>query len=203
MPRQRIHVRRFAITELVMRLLVTALAAAIVYYGAMVVLGAFKARPDTLNEISAYRTVFDQLSSIAPSDITGRDRVIVAIAGVVCLLVFAPLAWRAISRPYLARSPDRLDDGAGPGRTEIGPRAYERLAEIAALRDRAVARASARSGADALDVQVQLSSDLTFIDDLRHVQERVREAIAAHGLPDRSVDVTFAGVASDSKGELA
>jgi hypothetical protein len=201
MTRQRVHLRRFAVTELVMRLLVSALALALVYYGAIVVLGACKVSPSTLNDISAYRTVYDQLASITAADISGRDRLIVAIAGVACFLAFAPLAWRALPRPYLARTADELDDDSGPGRTEIGPRAFERVAELAAAQEPAVAGASARYRVGAVDVRVQLTSAPELADQLRHVQDRVRAAVASHQLPDRIVDVTFAGVASDSKGD--
>jgi hypothetical protein len=201
MIRQRVHLHRFAITDVVMRLLVTAFGAAIAYYGAILVLGACKVSPDTLNDVSAYRTVYDQLASITAADITGRDRLIVAAAGVVCFLVLAPLAWRALPRPFLARTTDDLDDGSAPGRTEVAPRAFERVAELAAAEQPSVVHAAARYGVDAVDVRVELTSGLEFTHTLREVQDRVRAAVAAHGLPDRLVDVTLAGVASNSKGD--
>ncbi|HEX5192190.1 MAG TPA: hypothetical protein VFW09_05245 [Solirubrobacteraceae bacterium] len=200
MIRQRINLHRPPIGEAAARLLVSALALALIWYGAMVVLAACKVSPDTINDISAYRTVFDVLSSITAADITGRDRAIVAVAGVLCLIVFAPLAWRVLPRPYLARTETELHDGDDPGRTEIAPRTFERAAEVAALRHPSVTGVAARFGAGAVDVRVQLNDGLQLPSTLRAVQERVREAASAHGLPDHMIDVTFAGVAPDSKG---
>ena len=121
MIRQRVHLRRLRADVVVVRLLVSLLALALVFYGVMVVLVACKVSPHTVNGISAYRTVYDQLTAITAGDITGRDRIIVAVAGVLCLIVFAPLAWRALPRPYLARGAVDLEDGPGPGHTQLAP----------------------------------------------------------------------------------
>ena len=189
-----------------MRLLVTALGLALVFYGAIVVLAACKVSATTLNDISAYRTVFHQLSSITAEDITVRDRVIVAAAGVACLIVFTPLAWRAIPRPYLVRTTVGIDDpnghGHGHGATEVAPRAVERCAELAAAAHPSVADASARCAIGSVDVRVQLIEGDELRDTLRAVQQRIRDAATTQGLPDQTIDVTLAGLASPSKGDL-
>ncbi|HLI58537.1 MAG TPA: hypothetical protein VKV21_02610 [Solirubrobacteraceae bacterium] len=196
MIRQRVRLRRFGVAEALMRLLVSLLALAAIWYGAMVILAAIKVSPDTINGISAYRTVYHVLIAIDARSITGRDRIIVAAAGVLCLLVFAPAAWRALPRPYLARTGIALGDESGPGVTELAPRALERTAEVAATAHPRVRQAAARYGSGTVDVHVELSDDDDLTGTLRSIQHHVRERLREHGVPDGPVDVTFAGLST-------
>ena len=196
MIRQRVHLRRLRADIVVLRLLVSLLALALVFYGVMVVLVACKVSPHTVNGISAYRTVYDQLTAITARDITGRDRIIVAVAGVLCLIVFAPLAWRALPRPYLARGAVGLEDGPGPGHTELAPRAIERAGEVAAREHPQVDRVAGRYDTDTLELQVRLTDGADLPVTLRAIQQRVVEALRTQGMPARTVDVTLTGLAT-------
>ena len=85
-------------------LLTLLLALAMVWYGLMALLLAVKVSPSTVNSLSGYRTAFDWLSGLTPSDVGGATtRVIIAGAGVLAFLVFGFLAFKLLPRPYLAR----------------------------------------------------------------------------------------------------
>jgi hypothetical protein len=193
--RQRVRLRGFGLTELLLRAIVSLLAAALVFYGVIVVLAAFKLDPRTLNDVSGYDTVLRSLSAITPGSISGRDRIVVAAAGLACLLVFGPRAWRALPRPYLARTTlDVVADDAH-GQTEVAPRALERIAEGAAGTCPEVRHVAARYAVGAMQVRVELGAAEHLLATLTAVQRRVRDALRAHGLPDGTlVDVTFGGV---------
>lgn len=186
-----------------MRLLVILAALALVWYGVMTILAALKAvSPHSINAISGYRTIYDHLTSISAAQITGRDRIIVAIAGLVCLGAFAPLAWRSLPRPYLARG--ELDlSGTSRGTTLVAPRAIERAAESAALEHPWVVGAAGRYGTDQLAVSVTMRHAEELADTLPAIQSRVRDALAEHDLPRLSVDVTLAGYARSNPKELS
>jgi hypothetical protein len=200
MIRQRVHLRSARVADTALKLLVSLLACAAIFYGAMVVLAAVKVSPHTINEISAYRTIDDTLTSIDADTITDRDRIIVAVAGVLCLLVFAPLAWRALPRPYLGRTGVALEDRSEPGHTEIAPRAVERAGELAARDHPLVADAAARYDTGTVDVRLdlELSDDDDLIATLHAVQRRVRDRLGEHGVPGARVDVTFAELSSST-----
>ena len=117
-----------------------------------------------------------------------------AAAGIACLIVFAPLAWRALPRPYLGRGAIDLDDGPGPGRTELAPRALERVAEVAAHGHPQVTRAMGRLDTDTLELRIRLREADELPATLRAVQQRVVAALATEGVPAQSVDVTLAGL---------
>ena len=176
-------------------------ALAAIFYGAMVILAALKLSPHTINTISAYHTVEARLSSITARDITGTDRIIVAVAGVLCLIVFAPLAWQALPRPYLARTDVDLDDHSQAGQTDVAPRAIERAAELAAGEHAQVTDAAARYGHGVLDVRVDVADGEDLPGTLRGVQARVRDALDRHELPVSAVDITLAGLASPTQGD--
>ncbi len=179
-----------------LRVTVSLLAAAVIFYGAMVVLAACKVGAHTINSISGYETIYDHLTRITAGAITGRDRIIVAVAGILCPIVFAPLAWRTLPRPYFARGAVDLDDGDGRGQTELAPRAIERAAEIAAQQDPRVDTAAGRYATDRLRVQVSLrgSGDLPVT--LRAVQRRVTDTLATQGLPTQPVGVILTAIST-------
>lgn len=115
MGRQRLRSRSFPLAQSLLRLIIVLAVLALVWYGAMTVLLALKISPHAVNGISAYRTIYHHLATITAHDITDRVRIIVAIAGLVCFVAFAALAWRALPRPYLTRGelafPTRLRGG--------------------------------------------------------------------------------------------
>ncbi len=204
MFRQRLQTRRGVIAAAVMRLLVILAALALVWYGAMTILAALKAvSPHSINAISGYRTIYDHLTAITAGQISGPDRSIVAISGLVCLALFAPLAWRSLPRPYLARGELDLSDAAKRGTTLVAPRAIERAAEYAALEHPSVVGAAGRYGTDRLAVSVTVGHAAELADTLPAIQTRVRDAQAEHDLPRLPVDVTLAGYARSNPKELS
>jgi hypothetical protein len=192
MLRQRLRSRTSPLA-LLGRLVTLLFALALVWYGAMLVLLAFKASPADVNAISGYRTAFDWLAGLQTADVSGGTlRAIVAGAGVLAFLVFGYLATRELPRPYLARR-DLPLEADEHGRVVIEPRAVERLAEVAATSDPAIASARGRYSVDdiTLDVSVRRERDLGGT--LRAVQRRVTDALEEHHLPSMPVNVTLAG----------
>jgi hypothetical protein len=188
--------------RLVGRLLVLLLAGALIWYGLMTVLVAAKiVSAGTADELSGYRTAFEWLSAIQPTDISGGERALIGLAGLLAFLVFGWLALKELPRPYLARGELELG-GDERGIVQVEPRAVERLAEIAAQRNPAVAGASGRFGGEDLAVNVTVRRAREVADTLRDVQARVRRALDEHGLPQMPVDVTLAGYDRKQRREL-
>jgi hypothetical protein len=195
MTRQRVHLRRNAVADVALRLLVTILSLALIFYGAMVLLAALKLSPVTIDHVSGYRAIDRTLSNITAASITGRDRIIIAAAGLGCLCVFGPLAWWSLPRPYLVRTALDLDQPSARGRTAIGPRAMERAAEHAAQRDPFVAGARARAQAGGVELDVTLRDpDGPLIEPLERVRSRVQRSLDRHGLPAVAIQVTLTAV---------
>lgn len=203
MLRQRLRTRRFALAEILLRAIAVVVALAPIWYGAMTVLLALKVGPHTINGLSGYRSVYDHLAGISADDITARVRIIVAIAGVASLLAFGALAWRALPRPYLARSELDLSTSHGRGSTVISARAIERAGELAALEHPLVAGAAARYGTQDITVLVNVRHAATLADTLAAVQQRVSSALAQHELPRLPINVTLTGVDRAKRRELA
>lgn len=184
------------------RLLVVVLALALIWYGAMVVLLALKFSPATVDAISGYRSAFDFLAGLTAGDITPAVRAITAGAGVLCLMVFGVVAYRALPRPYRTRSPLKLGEGGGPGDVRVNPRAIERLAEHAAREHPGVSSASGRFATDAVTVGVGVHRPGELAELLPDVQRRVRNQLERHDLPALRVDVTLTGVDSVPRREI-
>lgn len=199
--KQRIRTRSRAPSGLASKLLVLLLAAILLWYGLMLVLLAVKVEPGFVNSISGYRSAFDYLAGLSASDFDGATRAIVAGAGVLAFLVFGFLAVRVLPRPYLARHDLTLDDGVGR-ELVVEAGALERAAEIAAREDDAVSAASARAGAERLEVEVSLCRAEAIGDALAGVRSRVRDALELHELPLRPVDVTLTGFDEPQRKEL-
>ena len=127
MIRQRINLRTPLLAYIV-RALTLVLALGLVWYGLMVVLLAVKVSPHTVNAISAYRTLYDDVAGIKASDFTTPVRFLVGIAGLIATVVFIYLALQEIPRPYLARGDvDLQHHGAGrDGHQTAGDRARGR-----------------------------------------------------------------------------
>lgn len=134
------------------------------------------------------------MSSITAHDTTGRDRAIVVAAGVLSLLGLAPLAWRALPHPYLARTEVDLDDHYQAGQTDVAPRAIERAAGLAAAEHPQVSDAKARYGNGVVNVHVALAHGEDLTDILGTVQAHVRDVLSRHELPVDAVDITLADV---------
>jgi hypothetical protein len=199
--RQRINLRTPALAYLV-RLLTVVLALALFWYGLMVVLLAVKVSAHTVNELSAYRTLYHDAADVKASDFTTAGRLIAGFAGLLVFLVGFYLASREIPRPYLARGAFRIGD-RDRGDTTISPRAVERVAEIAARANRDVTSARGRLGDEQVDVSVHVRNPRTAADSLRDVQHRVAESLQEHGLPALPVNVTLTGYDRPTTRELS
>lgn len=203
MLRRRLRTRRFALADGLLRAVGALVALALIWYGAMTVLLALKVSPHTVDGLSAYRGIYDDLAGVSAGDITAHVRTIVAIAGVASLLVFGTLAWRAMPRPYLTRGELDLPTSHGRGSTVVSARAIERVGEIAALEHPRVAGAAARYGTQDVTVLVDVRHPATLADTLAAVQQRVIGALAQHGLPRLAINVTLTGLDRSNQRELA
>ena len=192
MPRQRLRERTSPLV-FVGRLVTLVFALALVWYGLMTVLLALKISPSTVNAISGYRTAFDWLSGLTPSDVDGATtRAIIAAAGVVAFVVFGYLALKQIPRPYLARRELELTADER-GEVTLEPRAVERLAEVAAATHPAVSDAHGRYSSDDLSVDLTVRRARDLADTLNDAQRRVTQALEQHELPAMPVNVTLTG----------
>jgi hypothetical protein len=184
------------------RLLTFVFAAALVWYGAMVVLGALKVSPATINSISGYRTAYNYLAGLTPDKVDGATtRAILAAAGVLAFLLFGYLAFKEIPRPRLTRHDLELV-GDGRGELTVEPRAIERLAETAARQDPAITSVSGRYAQEDLTVSVTVRRARNLAPILRDAQHRVRDALKQHELPTLPVNVTLAGYDRRHRREL-
>jgi hypothetical protein len=202
MLRQRLRSRGFALSHIVARLLVIALALALVWYGAMVILLAFKVSPDTVDSISGYRTAYDYLTGLTPDDITSDVRLVVGLGGLAVFLLFGYLAWREIPRPYLARSDLQLGSG-DRGAVDVTARAVERVAERAALEHDGVADARGLYHDDALTLEIVARGARDVPATLSAVREQATESLDRHDLPALPVNVTLTGLDRKNRRELA
>jgi hypothetical protein len=190
MLRQRVRARSYPIARLAADAVVVVLALALVWGGAMLVLLAFKTSPATIDGLSGYRTAYDYLTSLGPQDIGPSTRLIVALAGVAACVIFGYLAWRAVPRPYLARTDLRMT-ADGRGSVDVKARAIERAVEIAALDHPAVAAAHARYATDDVTLHVSASHADALGGMLQDVHQRVRDSLARHELPPLPVNITL------------
>jgi hypothetical protein len=201
MLRQRVRSRSFPLARICADGVVVIFALALVWGGAMLVLLAFKASPGTIDGLSGYRTVYDHLATLEPQDISASTRLTAAIGGLVACLTFGYLTWRAIPRPYLARSDLRLAEDER-GAVDVGARAIERAAEIAALDHAAVAAARARYGTDDLTVDISANGADALAATLHDVHTRARESLEHHELPQLPVHVTLVRFERKNRREL-
>lgn len=201
MFRQRLRTRTSPL-RLVGRLLTFVFALALIWYGAMTILGALKLSPHTINSISAYRTIYNYLAGLTPHDVTGgKTRGILAGAGVLAFLIFGYLAFKEIPRPRRARRDLGLVSD-GRGEVIVEPRAIERLAETAAQEDPAITDATSLYGREDLTVNVTTSRARNLAGTLRATQQRVIDALKEHELPVVPVNVTLAGYNRRQRREL-
>jgi len=201
MLRQRVRSRSFPLARIAADAVVVIFALVLVWGGAMLVLLAVKVSPDAIDGLSGYRTAYDYLASLEPADISASSRLIGAIGGLLACLTFGYLAWRAIPRPYLARTDLHLADD-DRGTVDVNARAIERAAEIAACAHPAVAAARARYATDDLTIDVSASRADALAATLQDVHQRARESIARHELPALPVHVTLVRFERKNRREL-
>lgn len=201
MLRQRLRTRRSPFAFLGDALVAVA-AGALIWYGAMLVLLAFKVSPGDLNRISGYRTIYDYFAGLEPGDITDRVRLIAGLAGFATFLLCTFLAWKEIPRPYLARhGVDLYEDDLTT--VSVEPRAIERAAEVAAREHPAVSGAAARYAREqglSLDVSVEQARGVPAT--VHDVRDRVTAALAQHDLPKMPISVTLTGFDRKHRREL-
>jgi hypothetical protein len=192
MPRQRIRAHDSPVA-LVGRVVLILFALAALWYGLMLVLLAVGVKPDTVDLISGYRTVYEALSGLGPAAFAGTARLVVAMAGLAAFLLFGFLAVKELPRPYVSRR--RLELGGDErGSVAVEPRAVERVAEGTALQSGSVTAAAGRYEGDELVVNVRVGRPRGLPDALRDVRRRVTRALGDHDLPPVPVAVVLAGL---------
>ncbi len=177
-------------------------AAALVWYGLMLVLLAAGVSPGVVDTISGYRTAYDFLAGLTADDIGAPTRLIAGIAGLLAFLLFGYVALKMLPRPRLARGAMEVSRDER-GSVEMRPRAVERIAEVAALESPAVSAATGRMGDEALTVDMHVSRAREVAEAMRDAQRRVREALERHDLPPRAVNVTLTGFDRATRRELS
>ena len=202
MIRQRVHLRTPALAYLV-RLITIVLGLALVWYGVAVILLAVKVAPHTVNSISAYRTLYNDVAGLRPGDFTTTVRLIAGFGGFLAFLILFYLALQELPRPYLARGPVTLDDDEPRGQTTTKPRAVERLAEIAAQQNPAVTSATGRLGNHELTVSIATARAAVAAETLTDVRRRIQSALETHELAKMPVSVTLTGYDRKTKRELS
>jgi hypothetical protein len=201
MLRQRVRARSFPVARVITDAVVVVLALALVWGGAMLVLLALKSSPSTVDSLSGYRTAYDYLAGLGPEDITASVRLVAAIGGLSVAVIFGYLAWRAIPRPYLARTDLRLSDGER-GTVDVNARAIERAAELAVVGHPAVAAARARYATDDLTVDISVNRADALPATLQDVHRRAHDSLVRHELPPLPVNITLVRLERTSRREL-
>jgi len=201
MRRQRVGARSFPLARVAGDGLVIIFALALMWGGAMVALLALKVSPVTIEGLSGYRTAYDYLAGLQPADIGTSTRLIAAISGLAATVLCGYLAWRAIPRPYLARTDLRLTVDER-GIVDVHARAIERAAEIAALEHPSVVAARARYGTDDLTIDINAGRAEGLAATLQAVQQSARDSLARHELPPLPVNITLVRLERKNRREL-
>ncbi|MGH2960767.1 MAG: hypothetical protein ACRDL3_01030 [Solirubrobacterales bacterium] len=153
---------------------------------------AAKVSPETVDSLSAYRTVYDALAGVEAADVDTTARVIAGICGAVCVLCFGFLAFGALPRPRFGASAREISDQE-LGVVEVGPRALERLAEVGAGRVPDISGARARYADERLELGVEVDRAEAAGRALGTTASRARAELREHGLPEPPIDVTLEG----------
>lgn len=201
MPKQRVR-ERPSVLLIAGRAVTLILALALIWYGVMLILLAFKVSPSTVNSISGYRTAWRWLSGLDVASVSGSTtRPILAGAGVAAFIIFGWLALKSLPRPYLARR-DMPLAADNQGEVVVEPRAVERLAEVAVEGEPGVSDARGRYSVDGLNVDVAVRRAGDVAQTLTDAQERVAQALAQHQLPTMPVNITLTGYDGRRRREL-
>ena len=199
--RQRITLRTPVLAYLV-RLLTLVFALALVFYGVMVVLLAVKVSPHTVNSMSAYRSLYNDLAGLTKHDFSTPIRFIAGFGGFLLFLLCLYLAIQELPRPYLARGNVKFEPDER-GDTIVRPRAVERVAELAAFGNSDITAARGRLGDQELNVDVAVRRAIPAAATLIDVRDRVRADLKRHELPDLPVNVTLTGFDRKTRRELS
>jgi hypothetical protein len=200
MLRQRLRNRGSALS-FALHVVVIALSLVLIWGGTTVLLLALKVKPETVQSLTGYASVYDSLRGIGPADLDSTTRAVTAAVGVALMLICGYLSYNMLPRPYLARRDlDLFRDERGEAVVE--PRAIERLSEVTAERKAGVAAATGRYGTDELAVDITLSRTRDLAGSLEGVRTAVRAALEEHGLPVVPVNVTLAGYQRKTRREL-
>jgi hypothetical protein len=200
MLRQRLRTRTSPLV-LVGRVIVFLFACALVWYGAMLALLALGVDAGTIDQLSGYRTAFDELAALREDDLSTLARVLAVVGGLLAFVLFGRLAFKELPRPYFVRQDLELSADER-GVVTVEPRAIERAAEGAALTHPAVAGVAARFATDDLAVDVTVGRGRGLSDTLEDVQRRVAEALKTHGLPAVPINLTLTGFERRTRREL-
>lgn len=201
MLRQRLKSRTPALA-LVGHVLVFVLACALIFYGAVLALLAFKAMSaSTLDGFSAYRTVYDKLAGLRAGQLSDTLRIVAVPVGLLAFVLFGYLALKHVPRPYLDRHDFELADDTR-GTVTVAPRAIERIAETAATRHPSVTAAAGRYGIDELTLAVSVRHAKDAARTLTDVQAAVAAGLEQHGLPATPVHLTLTGYERRTQREL-
>jgi len=182
--------------------LTVALALILIWYGAMLVLLAAKVSPHTVNDISGYRALYHDAADLRRQNFTTLVRVIAGLAGFVAFCSFLSLALQRLFPPDAIRHTVTLGEG-DRGSTAIEPRAIERLAEIAARGHRDVGHATGHLRDQQITVDIDVCRADTAAQTLRAVATQIADALAVHGLPALTVNVTLTGYEPTTRRQLA
>jgi hypothetical protein len=202
MPRQRVHLEGSALATVAGRALAAAFGAALVFYGAMLVLLALKVDPGTVDGISGYRTAYDFLSSLEPGDVSSTARLVVGVAAAAIGLGAAALVYLGRPRARLARHAVVVAEDPR-GVIEVRPRAIERAAEAAALEDAGVDGARARYDDGGVVLAIGARDALRVPQTLHDAERRARESLDRHGLAVDRLEVQLVRFNSNNRRELA
>jgi hypothetical protein len=177
------------------------LALAVAWFAAMALLLALKVDPGTVEDLSGYRTIYDRLARLTPSDATPDTRLVTGLAGLGAFALFGWLAVALVPRPRAAAGPivllaDEL------GAVTVLPRALESAARFAAERHPAVEGAGARYDHGHLDVSLAVGRAEELADTLRDVDRDVVAAMERHDLPVTAVSVTVTRYRPSTSREL-
>ncbi len=202
MPRQRLRFGASGLTAWVERGLAAAVGLALVFYGAMLMLLALKVDPATVNSICGYRSAYDFLSSLGPGDVSSTARIVVGIVALVVGLCAAVLVYMGLPRTRLARRATPLTEDRR-GVVAVGPRAFERAVEVAALEDPHVDGARARFDDGGLVLSLGAHGAERIPETLRDVDRRARESLELHGLHADRLEVRLVRLNRNNRRELA
>jgi hypothetical protein len=176
-------------------------ALALVWYGTMTAALALKASPDQVASLSGYRAAYDALAGLEPADITPHTRAIAGPAGLAALLVFGFLAFKELPRAHYVRQDLRVSEQQ-LGRLDVAPRVVERIGEVAAGGEPAVSASHARLAERELEVELALADPGEVAEALRGARRRALDAMAYHGLPVTTVNVTLTAYRRSPRKEL-
>ena len=202
MPGRRLNARGFALSSYVGRGLVVAFAAALIWYGTMLILLTLNVDAAAINGLCGYRDAYNYFAQLTPTDITTSTRLTMGLSGMLAALALGYLASRELPRAHPGGTAVVLQSH-GRGITDIQPRAIERAIEIAALAHPAVTGVRARYGNDKVELAITARDAATIAQTLRDVRRRAHDSLAAHDLAGVAISVTLAAFDRLTRRELA